>query len=186
MEVRERSLASVAHRDHRDRAKRPAHPSNRLVTQLSETWRVVDDPLQWKLQRKKGNPRNKNSGWRDRSFCTTRDVLLRCIREYCCSPDEGESRCIHEYRDVEEAALQRVRELPEWHIDWKYTVAPNTDPTPLPTLAALPPHHGMPNLDVHGTEQDQADAALESLISCACGSSGGEEWAPSRQHVALY
>ena len=36
-----------------------------------------------KLQRKKGNPRTKNAGWRDRSFCRTREGLLRCIREYC-------------------------------------------------------------------------------------------------------
>jgi hypothetical protein len=51
----------------------PAHPSNRLVVQLSVDWRVVEDPLQWILQRKKGNPRAKNSGWQNRSFCRTRD-----------------------------------------------------------------------------------------------------------------
>ena len=39
--------------------QRPAHPSNRLVAQLNANWRVVDDPLQWKLQRKKGNPRTE-------------------------------------------------------------------------------------------------------------------------------
>ena len=47
----------------------------------------MDDPLQWRLQRKKGNPRSKNAGWRDRSFCTTRKGLLRCVREYCGSVD---------------------------------------------------------------------------------------------------
>jgi hypothetical protein len=78
----------------------------------------VDDPLQWLLQRKKGNPRRKNSGWTNRSFCQTREALLRCIREYCCSPDEGESRCIHEYRGVSSVALQQVRALPERHHDW--------------------------------------------------------------------
>jgi hypothetical protein len=96
----------------------PAHPSNRLVAQLNETWRVVDDPRQWILQRRKGNPRSKNSGWKNRSFCQTREALLRCIREYCCSPDEGESRCIHEYRGVSSVALQQVRALPERHDDW--------------------------------------------------------------------
>ena len=173
--MREPSAAPAAHRDHRDRAERPAHPSNRAVAQLNERWRIIDDPLQWILQRRKGAPRNKNTGWESRSFCTTRDVLLRCIREYCCSPDKGESRCIHEYRDVQEAALQRVRELPEWHIDWKYPVAPNTNPSALATLTALAPHRTMPNLDVHGTKQDQTGAPSEPLISRACGTSGGEE-----------
>ena len=59
----------------------------------------MDDPLQWRLQRKKGNPRTRNSGWRDRSFCTTRDGLLRCVREYC--------------GDVEPAALAKLTILPE-------------------------------------------------------------------------
>jgi hypothetical protein len=77
----------------------PAHPSNRLVAQLNATWRVVDDPLQWRLQRKKGNPRTRNSGWQDRSFCTTREGLLRCVREYC--------------GDVEPAALAKLTALPE-------------------------------------------------------------------------
>ena len=35
----------------------PAHPSSRLLAHLNENWRVVDDPLQWILQRRKGNPR---------------------------------------------------------------------------------------------------------------------------------
>ena len=97
--VREPPATPGAHRDDRERSKRPAHPSNRLVAQLNATWRVVDDPLQWRLQRKKGNPRTKNSGWRDRSFCTTREGLLRCVREYC--------------GNVEPTALAKVTALPE-------------------------------------------------------------------------
>ena len=61
----------------------------------------MDDPLQWRLQRKKGNPRTKNPGWQDRSFCTTREGLLRCVREYC---DE-----------VQPAALGKLRALPLHH-----------------------------------------------------------------------
>ena len=80
-----------------------AHPSNRLLAQLNEQWRVVDDPLQWILQRRKGNPRKKNSGWKDRSFCTTRDGLLRCVREYC-----GE---------VDPNALADLQALPDHHAD---------------------------------------------------------------------
>src|SRR5262245_49561226 len=56
-----------------------AHPSNSLVAQLNASWRVVDDPLQWILQRRKGKPRSRNSGWRGRSFCRTKDALLGCI-----------------------------------------------------------------------------------------------------------
>jgi hypothetical protein len=81
----------------------PAHPSNRVLAQLNSKWRVVGDPLQWILQRKKGNPRKKNSGRQDRSFCTTREAVLRCAREYC-----GE---------VDDEALSQVRALPEFHSD---------------------------------------------------------------------
>ena len=77
----------------------PTHPLNRLIAQLNKNWRVVDDPLQWILQRRKGNPRKKNSGWQDRSFCTTREALLRCVRESC-----GE---------VDDKALVRLYALPE-------------------------------------------------------------------------
>lgn len=94
-----------------------AHPSNRVIAQLNEAWRVVDDPLQWIIQRKKGNPRNKSSGWRNRAFCRTREALLRGIREYCCLPDQGELRCIAEYRGVDEVAFQQVLALPQWHHD---------------------------------------------------------------------
>jgi hypothetical protein len=111
--VREPADAAPAAQILVDLQSRPAHPSHRLVAQLNESWRVVDDPLQWILQRKKGSPRRKNSGWRSRSFCRTREALLRCIREYCCSRDEGGLKCIHEYRGVDAAALTQVRALPE-------------------------------------------------------------------------
>jgi hypothetical protein len=99
--VRERSAAQPPHRDYQDRANRLAHPSVGLVAQLNATWRVVDDPLQWRLQRKKGNPRTKNAGWRDQSFCTTREGLLRCVHE--CSGN------------VVPAALAKLTALPHHH-----------------------------------------------------------------------
>jgi hypothetical protein len=79
----------------------PAHPSNSPMGQLNANWRVMDDPLQWILQRRKGNPRKRNSGWIDRSFCTTREALLRCVREYC-----GE---------VDQNSLADFQALPEHH-----------------------------------------------------------------------
>ena len=94
-----------------------AHPSDRLLIELNRDWRVVDDDLQFILQGRKGAARSKATGWRGRSFCRTREALLRCIREYCCLPDHGQRRCIREYRGVDEAALKNVLKLPEWHVD---------------------------------------------------------------------
>ena len=101
--VRERSAAPAVHRGYQDDTKGLAHPSNRLIAQLNENWRVVDDPLQWILQRRKGRPRAKNSGWRNRSFCTTREGLLGCIREY-----SGE---------IDADAIAELQGLPDNHSD---------------------------------------------------------------------
>jgi hypothetical protein len=117
--VREPSTALGGDGDWPVRTKGPAHPSNRSVVQLNDQWRVMDHPLQWVLQQRKGMPRSKNSGWQTRSFCRSREGLLRCIRENCCLSDQGGLRCV-EYRGVDGAALQRVRALPDWHIDWDY------------------------------------------------------------------
>ena len=43
-------------------------------------------------------------GLADRSFCRTRDALLRCVREYC-----GE---------VDPSALATLKALSDWHPDW--------------------------------------------------------------------
>lgn len=75
-----------------------------LVVQLNDRWRVIDDPLQWILQVRKGRKAKKASGWRGRSYCTQRTVLLRCIREYC--------------GDVDRGAIAIVEALPKRHIDW--------------------------------------------------------------------
>jgi hypothetical protein len=81
--VREPSIVSSPPPVLADVPPSPAHPSNRVLAQINKNWRVVDDPLQRVLQRRKGNPRKKNSGWTDRSFFTTRDGLLNCVRESC-------------------------------------------------------------------------------------------------------
>jgi hypothetical protein len=83
----------------------PLAPSSKpLVAQLNPCWRVIDDPDQWILQRRRENPRSKNSGWRSRSFCRLREPLLRCVREYC-----GE---------VDSDALAILQSLPPRHVDW--------------------------------------------------------------------
>ena len=138
--VRGQPVGATRHQASSKGPNDPAHPSKPVIAQLNEKWRVIDDPLQWILQRKKGNPRNKNSGWQPRSFCRTREALLRCVREHCCSPDNCQLRSIREYRGVDKAALQQLRALPEWHLDWDRT-----------------------NLDVHGTDLAQRDWGAKPL-----------------------
>lgn len=70
---------------------------------LNDRWRVVDDPLQWILEVRKGQQTAKASGWRGRSFCRSRTSLLRCIREL-----SGE---------VDAAALRIIDELPDWYME---------------------------------------------------------------------
>ena len=60
----------------------------------------------------------KTPAGENRSYCTTREALLRCIREYCCIPDQGEA-CAG--TGVDGAAMQHVGALPEYHIDWTST-----------------------------------------------------------------
>jgi hypothetical protein len=164
--VREPSATPGTHRDYQERSQRPAHPSNYLVAQLNATWRVVDDPLQWVLQRKKGNSRKKNCGWQGRSFCRTREALLRCIREVCCSPDQGQSRCIREYRGVDDAALQEVCALPDWHPDWDR----GDERT---------------NLDVRGTDQAQAHGQTKALVAQALGDGEAGDPPPTQPSTPL-
>src|SRR5215510_14795096 len=58
---------------------------------INANWRVVQDKMQWVLQRKQGER------WRDRSFCVTREALLRCIREQCGeSADLSAANCLPE------------------------------------------------------------------------------------------
>jgi hypothetical protein len=82
-------------------AERLAHPLISFPVHLDANWRVIDDPLQWIMQHRKGNARRKSSGWESRSFCRTRAGLLCGIREYC-----GE---------VDPRVLEALSMLPEWH-----------------------------------------------------------------------
>jgi hypothetical protein len=113
--VRKPPLKPSEHLRRHDPVQHLAHTSNQLVAQLNESWRVVDDPLQWILQRRKGNPRSKAAGWRGRSYCGMREALVRCVREYC-----GE---------VDVDALAKLNKLPVWHLDWDRTNldVPETD-----------------------------------------------------------
>jgi hypothetical protein len=52
-----------------------------VIAELADSWRVIEcaDDMQWILQR-----RTTNRGeiqWNGRSFCRTKEALLRCIKE---------------------------------------------------------------------------------------------------------
>ena len=68
---------------------------NHFPTVLNSGWRVMDDPLQWLLQHQQGGR------WRNRSYCRTREGLLRCVREYC--------------GIIDAEALKRLEALPGFH-----------------------------------------------------------------------
>lgn len=51
--------------------------SEGLEIAINDGWRVIEDELQWILQRW------QTPAWRNRSYCRTRSGLERCIREYC-------------------------------------------------------------------------------------------------------
>ena len=60
--------------------------------ELGNGWRVALGETQWTLEHW------RTPSWRPRSYCSTRDALVRCIMEYC-----------------GEANLTQVLALPEWH-----------------------------------------------------------------------
>lgn len=61
-----------------------ANNYGRVVARLNDRWRVVECPhgLQWILQRTAGAESRATSRWQSRSFCGTREALLRCSREH--------------------------------------------------------------------------------------------------------
>lgn len=81
----------------------------RLVTEFNDRWRVIDAPLQWILQVRKGRRSQKASGWRSRSFCSQRTSLLCCIRELCGLIDND--------------ALAIIETLPDRHVDWDRAIS---------------------------------------------------------------
>jgi len=73
----------------------------RSPRQLNFGWRVTEDRLQWLLQHLDSKPGKFTSRWKNRSFCRTREGLLRCVQEYCGFVDAG--------------ALEWILSLPDFH-----------------------------------------------------------------------
>jgi hypothetical protein len=76
----------------------PSRPDPIFPIVLNGRWRVEYDPLQWVLAKRRCGTR-----WRGNAFCTTRQALLRNIRERC--------------GDIDPDALAEVMALPDWHPD---------------------------------------------------------------------
>ena len=84
----ESSAVSAKHRKHEvpecfAKAGDVCNVRSNVLVVLNERWRVVDDPMQWILQVRKGRETARASGWRSRSFCVSRTGLCRSICELC-------------------------------------------------------------------------------------------------------
>ncbi len=77
------------------------------LVQLNTNWRVADDPPQWTVEQRIGNPSARDSGWRARKFIRNTDHLLKRIAEMC--------------GDVDPAAIEIIRSWPTGYVTWKAT-----------------------------------------------------------------
>ncbi len=75
------------------------------LVQLNDSWRVADDPPQWALQCRSGNPGQRTSGWIGGKFIRDRDHLLRRIDELC--------------GNVDPQAIEIIRSWPVGYVAWK-------------------------------------------------------------------
>jgi hypothetical protein len=73
----------------------------RIVARLNAGWRVIEcpDAIQWILQRLGSPNRSRRADWRGRSYCRTREALIRCTR--------------HHAGDIDPAAATVLAALPE-------------------------------------------------------------------------
>ena len=57
----------------------------RVIARLNRRWRVIEcrNGIQWILQRRGSPEKVRRDDWRGRSYCRTREALIRCTREYC-------------------------------------------------------------------------------------------------------
>jgi len=76
----------------------PPQPRSSGVVVDFGGWRVADTPLCWTVENLRGGK------WRPRSYCRSREGLLRCVREH-----------------VGPVALDVIPSLPDFHIDWDST-----------------------------------------------------------------
>ena len=68
-----------------------------VITRLNDRWRVIEDrdAIQWILQVRKGVECGR-AVWRGRSYCRTREALLRSVREHCGLVDLDALAALHD------------------------------------------------------------------------------------------
>ena len=85
------------------RASATSEIGSSVVAAINARWRVVDNPLQWILQRSKPGANSERSRWQSMMFFRSRKGLLHYLVD---EPEAGE---------CEPSALNVLRALPEWH-----------------------------------------------------------------------
>ncbi len=82
------------------RTQGPCDQLGLVVAHFGARVRIVDAPLQWIVQQRKGSVRSKNSGWASVRFHRQRQPLLAYLTDRF--PDATSS-------------LDEIRAFPEWH-----------------------------------------------------------------------
>lgn len=82
--------------------KRPADRSKPVIAVLNDRWRVIDDGLEWVLQRRKGRPTPKSTGFRARGYAASRASLLDRVERRCGSVDPAAQRILEGLPELSE------------------------------------------------------------------------------------
>ena len=101
------------------------------LVHLNANWCVADDPPQWTLEQRIGNPSAKDSGWRARKFIRDTDHLLKRIHEMC--------------GDVDPTAIRTIQSWSNGYVTWKaselqISAGPKTAPYSA-IRTEMAPHH---------------------------------------------
>ena len=115
------------------------------LVQLNDSWRVADDPPQWTLEQRTGNPSAKGSGWRARKFIRNRGHLLRRIGELCGKVDPD--------------AIETIKSWPDGYVTWKAleleaTASPRTAPYSAISASEVSDHLKTIDAPVRSLESD--------------------------------
>jgi hypothetical protein len=96
-----RRIVNDLARSNNNPAHTPRSAKNQEPFQLNARWRVIAcrDGIQWILQYRNRTETVAGGDWRGRSYCRTREALIRCCRAY-----SGE---------IDPAAVAALQTLPE-------------------------------------------------------------------------
>lgn len=89
--------------------KRRADRSKPVITVLNDRWRVIDTGIEWALQKRKGRPTPKSTGWRSRSYATSRASLFDSVERRCGPVDPGALRVLGSLPDDHQPRTRRGR-----------------------------------------------------------------------------